>query len=53
MNTFESWLLGLTCHLFCNRRHLIALVLAVPLVVVAGLKVWDDGRGDWTMEAGR
>lgn len=49
----ELWLLGVTLHLFRNRRHLIALVLAVPLVVVAGLKVWDGGRGDWTMEAGR
>lgn len=51
MNASEQWLLGLTCHLWRNRRFLLWLALAVPIVTIAALKLMDvpddlrDGMG--------
>jgi hypothetical protein len=41
MNPFEMWVIGLTAHLYRNRRFLIFLVLAVPVVTAAAVHLMN------------
>jgi hypothetical protein len=41
MNRLQLWWLGLTCHAWRNRRFLLWLALAVPVVTISALRLMN------------